>query len=77
MKDTVKSAEKKINKQLKTGNIKSAIELCRSTLQKDPTNALLHLRLGDLYVAWHLDIYSSCQYIDEAITEYQIAYDYH
>ena len=40
---------------------------------KDPTNADLHLRLGDLYLAWHLDIYSSCQYIDEAITEYQIA----
>ena len=33
----------------------------------------MHLRLGDLYLAWHLDIYSSCQYIDEAITEYQIA----
>lgn len=29
--------------------------------------------MGDLYLAWHLDIYSSCQYIDEAITEYQIA----
>ena len=73
MKENVKSAEKKIKKQLKTGDIKSAIELCRSTLQKDPTNAQLHLRMGDLYVAWHLDIYSSCQYIDEAITEYQIA----
>ena len=42
-------------------------------MQEDPTNADLHLRLGDLYLAWHLDIYNSAQYIDEAITEYQRA----
>ena len=65
--------DKKIAKEIKTGNVKSAIELCQIGLQKDPTNAKLHLKLGDLYVAWHLDIYSSCQYIDEAITEYQMA----
>ncbi len=73
MKNDTKILDKKIEKQVKTGNVKSAIELCQIGLQKDPTNADLHLRLGDLYLAWHLDIYSSCQYIDEAITEYQIA----
>ena len=68
-----KQLEKKINKEYKTGNVKSAIELCQIGLQDDPTNADLHVRLGDLYLAWHLDIYNSCQYIDEAITEYQRA----
>lgn len=65
--------EKKINKQIKTGNVKSAIELCQIGLQNDPTNADLHIRLGDLFLAWHLDIYNSSRYIDEAITEYQRA----
>ncbi len=73
MKNDTQILEKKIKKEIKTGNVKSAIELCQAGLHKDPTNADLHLRLGDLYLAWHLDIYSSCQYIDEAITEYQIA----
>ncbi len=73
MKNDTKLLDKKIKKEIKGGNVKSAIELCQIGLQKDPTNADLHLRLGDLYMAWHLDIYSSCQYVDEAITEYQIA----
>lgn len=68
-----KILEKKINKEVKVGNVKSAIELCQIGLQNDPTNADLHIRLGDLFLAWHLDIYNSCQYIDEAITEYQRA----
>ena len=68
-----KSLQKKINKEYKVGNVKNAIELCQIGLQEDPTNADLHLRLGDLYLAWHLDIYNSAQYIDEAITEYQRA----
>ena len=68
-----KVLEKKINKEVKTGNVKSAIELCQIGLQNDPTNADLHVRLGDLFLAWHLDIYNSCKYIDEAITEYQRA----
>ncbi len=72
MNDT-KQLEKKINKEYKTGNVKCAIELCQIGLQEDPANADLHLRLGDLYLAWHLDIYNSCQYVDEAITEYQRA----
>ena len=49
------------------------IEKCRLNIQKDPTNADLHIKLGDLYLKWHLDITNSCQYVDEAITEYQIA----
>ena len=49
------------------------IERCRLDLQKDPTNPSLHLRLGDIYMKWHLDIFNACQYIDEAITEYQLA----
>ncbi|MBO6272285.1 tetratricopeptide repeat protein [bacterium] len=73
MKNKTETLNKKISKEFRTGNVKSAIELCQIGLQKDPTNAELHMRLGDLYVAWHLDIYSSCQYIDEAITEYQMA----
>lgn len=68
-----KILNKKISREYKTGNVKNAIELCQIGLQEDPTNADLHLRLGDLYLAWHLDIYNSAQYIDEAITEYQRA----
>ena len=49
------------------------IERCRLDLQKDPTNPALHVRLGDLYLQWHLDIFNAGQYIDEAITEYQLA----
>ena len=71
--NNTKQLEKKINKEYKTGNMRNAIELCQIGLQEDPTNADLHLRLGDLYLAWHLDIYNSCQYIEEAITEYQRA----
>src|SRR5574344_2794081 len=63
----------KINKVVKNGNMRQAIELCQLSLQEDPTNADLHIRLGDLYLAWHLDIYNSSQYVDEAITEYQLA----
>lgn len=64
---------KKINKTYKKGDVQKAIELCQIGLQNDPTNADLHVRLGDLYLAWHLDIYNSYQYVDEAITEYQRA----
>lgn len=49
------------------------IERCRLDLQKDPSNPSLHIRLGDLYMKWHLDIFNAGQYIDEAITEYQLA----
>ena len=50
--NNTKQLEKKINKEYKTGNVKSAIELCQLGLQKDPTNADLHMRLGDLYLAY-------------------------
>ena len=56
-----KILNKKISREYKTGNVKNAIELCQIGLQEDPTNADLHLRLGDLYLAWHLDIYNSAQ----------------
>jgi len=62
-----------INKMLKGGQFKKAIELCQSALKIDPTNPDLHIRLGDLYVDWHLDIYQAKQYLEEAITEYQRA----
>lgn len=64
---------KKINKIYQKGDVQKAIELCQIGLQNDPTNADLHVRLGDLYLDWHLDIYNSSQYVDEAITEYQRA----
>lgn len=64
---------KQINKIYQKGDVQKAIELCQIGLQNDPTNADLHVRLGDLYLAWHLDIYTSSQYVDEAITEYQRA----
>ena len=71
--NNTKQLEKKINKEYRGGNVKTAIELCQIGLQEDPTNADLHLRLGDLFLAWHLDIFNAGQYIDEAITEYQRA----
>ncbi|MBO5739273.1 tetratricopeptide repeat protein [bacterium] len=49
------------------------IERCKLDLQKDPSNPKLHVRLGDLYLSKHLDIFCAGQYIDEAITEYQLA----
>ena len=49
------------------------IERCRLDLQKDPSNPQLHVRLGDLYIERHLDIYNSGLFIDDAITEYQLA----
>ena len=36
------------------------IERCRLDFQKDPTNPALHVRLGDLYLKWHLDIFNAC-----------------
>ena len=65
-----RNAKKEIRKKSKMYN---QIERCRLDLQKDPSNPVLHVRLGDLYIKWHLDIFNACQYIDEAITEYQLA----
>ncbi|MBE7706457.1 MAG: tetratricopeptide repeat protein [Cyanobacteria bacterium SIG30] len=68
-----KKINKKINKMAQNGKIQKAIELCQSELFKNPDNAELHIKLGDLYMDWHLDIYQAKHYIDEAITQYQIA----
>ena len=56
-----------------TNNLQKEIEKCQIELAKDPTNAELHVKLGDLFIEWHLDIHQARQYIDEAITEYQRA----
>ena len=69
-----KIADNDIQKNtIKKNKMYDQIERCRLDLQKDPSNPSLHVRLGDLYMKWHLDIYNACQYIDEAITEYQLA----
>lgn len=68
---------KKINKEIekfkKSGNIQKAIETCKVALAQDENNADLHIKLGDLYMEWHLDIHQIKQYADDAITEYQRA----
>lgn len=61
------------NESIVRNKMYAQIERCKLDLQKDPTNPSLHVRLGDLYLKWHLDIFNSGQYIDEAITEYQLA----
>lgn len=63
----------KINQVYRASGIQKAIEACQSELLGDPTNPQLHVRLGDLYLEWHLDISQAKSYIDEAITEYQRA----
>ena len=70
---TVEKLTNKIEKMQKGGNISKAIEMCQSALQNDPTNAELHIRLGDLYLERHLDIYQPKQFLDDAILEYQRA----
>lgn len=70
MKKTIEEDKQVINHKNK---MHSQIERCKLDLQKDPTNPKLHVRMGDLYLKWHLDIYNAGQYIDEAITEYQFA----
>ena len=71
MKNMTDSENKKEVK--KRSKMADQIERCRLDLQKDPSNPSIHVRLGDLYMKWHLDIYNAGRYIDEAITEYQLA----
>ena len=71
--EDIKKIEKTINKFTKKGEIQQAIEYCRNLLMAEPADTKLHIRLGDLYLDWHLDVYQAKQYIDEAITEYQKA----
>lgn len=65
--------DKTDNDSCKKNKMVNQIERCRMDLQKDPANPKLHERLADLYMKWHLDINNACQYVDEAITEYQLA----
>ena len=51
-----KNIEKEIDKFRKSGNIQKAIETCQNALSDDENNAKLHIKLGDLYMEWHLDI---------------------
>ena len=70
----IRQHREKSNKDFKiNSNLQKAIEKCQIDLANDPTNAELHVKLGDLYIEWHLDIHQARQYIDEAITEYQRA----
>ena len=70
MKKTIENENEKI---INKSKVYAQIERCKLDLQKDPTNPLLHVRMGDLYLRRHLDIYNAEQFIDEAITEYQLA----
>ena len=73
----VKTDNKKLNKEIdkfqRSGNIQKAIETCKNAISLDENNADLHIKLGDLYMTWHLDIHEIKQYVDDAITEYQRA----
>ncbi len=71
--ENIKKIDKEINRLTKKGEIQQAIEYCQNLLLKEPTDTNLHIRLGDLYMDWHLDVYKSELYIDEAVTEYQKA----
>ncbi len=71
--EDTKKLKKRIEKLSKSGNIKEAVEACKSAISLDENDAELHIKLGDLYIRWHLDIHEIKQYIDEAITEYQRA----
>ncbi len=64
---------KDIDKLQKKGNFKKAIETCQAAIAQDENNTNLHIKLGDLYIEQHLDIYQAQQFVDEAITEYQRA----
>ena len=68
-----KKIKREIDKFQKSGNIQKAIETCQGAISQDENNAELHIKLGDLYMEWHLDIHQIKQYVDEAITEYQRA----
>ncbi|MFH0703091.1 MAG: tetratricopeptide repeat protein [bacterium] len=73
VKPEIKKIKTQIDRMHKGGQTKKAIELCKSALKLNPTDADLHVKLGDLYLEKHLDIYQAKQCIDEAITEYQRA----
>ena len=55
--ENIKKINKEIDKLTKSGNIQQAIEYCQKLLLSEPSDTNLHIRLGDLYMDWHLDIY--------------------
>ena len=69
----IKEIDKKISKYKNKGEVQKAIEYCQNILLQEPSNPELNVKLGDLYMDWHLDIYQAKQYIDEAIIQYQKA----
>jgi tetratricopeptide (TPR) repeat protein len=68
-----KHFEKKIKRMQRKGDYQTAVDLCSTELQQNPSNVDLYIKLGDLYFDWHQNIYQPKQFIDEAITEYQRA----
>ena len=53
MKDNMKMIDNTpIDNEQHNNKVKKAIERCQLDLQKDPNNAKLHIRLGDLYLQW-------------------------
>ncbi len=70
-----KDIKAQINLAYKNGNLKESIRLCIEALENDPTNGDLRLKLGNLYMERHLDITYPRNYLDEAITEYQRAFE--
>ena len=68
-----KALESKIISLQKSMKLEDAINVCKTAIESDPTNARWHIFLGDIYVQKHRDIFNIRQYIDEAITEYQRA----
>ena len=73
MNEVTKKINKEIDKFRKSGNIQKAVETCKQAISENENDAQLHIKLGDLYMEWHLDIHQSQLYADEAITEYQRA----
>lgn len=73
MNKTLKKINREIDKFQKSGNIQMAVETCKKAILENEDDAQLHIKLGDLYLQWHLDIHQIQQYADEAITEYQRA----
>ena len=57
MSTDIKNINREINKLKKKGEIQKAIEFCQTILMKEPNRSDLHVRLGDLYMDWHLDVY--------------------
>lgn len=69
----IKEITKQINTFKNRGEIQKAIEYCQSILIQEPSNPEVNIKLGDLYMDWHLDVSQAKRYIDEAITQYQKA----